>query len=171
MNRALHTVAELLLALSRRVNRAVEAVLCLLGLGMAGLTLAQVFARYVLNHSIFWSEEVGRMILIALTFLGASAAWHRGAHIGIDVAVARLPAAARRGVRAFALVCGIAFGVFLTVEGVRFAHFVRYQIMSATGITRTVPAAVVPLGGAILALHALAELAGLAAGKNREGGP
>ena len=157
--------------LSRRVNRAVEAVLCVLGLAMAGLTLAQVFARYVLNHSIFWSEEVGRMILIALTFLGASAAWYRGAHIGIDVAVARLPGAARRWVRAFALACGIAFGVFLTVEGVRFAHFVRRQIMSATGVTRTVPAAVVPLGGAILALHALAELAGMAARKKGEDGP
>ncbi len=148
---------------SRRLNRVVEGVLCLLGLTMAALTLAQVFARYGLNHSIFWSEEVGRMILIALTFLGASAAWARGAHIGIDVAVTRLPPEARRWVRAFALLCGLVFGVFLTVQGAKFAHFVRRQIMSATGVSRTVPAAVVPIGGAVLAFHALADLLALMA--------
>ncbi|WP_025324401.1 TRAP transporter small permease [Deferrisoma camini] len=156
-----------LLQASTALNRAVEAVLCLLALAMSALTLAQVVARYGLNHSIFWSEEVGRMILIALTFLGASAAWARGAHIGIDVAVARLPAGARRWVRAFGCACGIGFGVFLAVYGAEFTWFARRGVMSATGLSRSVPAAVVPLGGAALALHALADLAAAVTGAER----
>ncbi|GAB4258040.1 TRAP transporter small permease [Deferrisoma sp.] len=145
-------------AASAALNRAVEALLCVLAIGMSALTLAQVVARYGLNHSIFWSEEVGRMILIALTFLGASAAWARGAHIGIDVLTGRLPGGVRRWAQAFACLCGMAFGLFLAIYGAEFAWFARRGVMSATGLSRSVPAAVVPLGGAILAFHAFVDL-------------
>jgi hypothetical protein len=75
---------------SRRTNAVVEQSLLGLGILMIGVVAAQVFFRYVLNHSLFWSEELARYILVWLTFLGASVAYRRGVHPRIDLFVSRL---------------------------------------------------------------------------------
>ena len=67
-----------------RINQAVEYLLFTMGLGMALLVAVQVFFRYALNHSIFWSEELARFLLIWLTFLGASVVYYRGVHASVD---------------------------------------------------------------------------------------
>ena len=46
--------------LSRRINAWVEQSLFGLGVLMIGVVAAQVFFRYVLNHSLFWAEELAR---------------------------------------------------------------------------------------------------------------
>ena len=40
------------------------------------ITLAQVFARYVLNDSIVWSEELNRLLYVWLILIGAVGADH-----------------------------------------------------------------------------------------------
>lgn len=56
--------------ISRSVNHWVEYVLFGLGFTMSVVVAVQVFFRYALNHSLFWSEELARYILVWLTFLG-----------------------------------------------------------------------------------------------------
>ena len=77
--------------LSRSINRWIEFFLFGLGLSMSIIIAVQVFCRYVLNHSLFWSEELARYLLVWLTFLGASVAYYRNVHPGIDVIYARMP--------------------------------------------------------------------------------
>ena len=82
---------------SRHTNTVIEQSLLGLGILMIGVVAAQVFFRYVLNHSLFWSEELARYILVWLTFLGASVAYRRGVHPRIDLFVSRV---SPRGARA-----------------------------------------------------------------------
>lgn len=58
----------------------------------------QVFTRYVLNDPLSWTEEVARHLFVAMVYLGTSAAISDRAHVGINVAVARLPHRARNAV-------------------------------------------------------------------------
>ncbi|GAB4265746.1 MAG: TRAP transporter small permease [Deferrisomatales bacterium] len=143
---------------SDRLNRWVEGSLFLLGATMAAVVALQVFFRYALNHSLFWSEELARYLLVWLTFLGATVAYRRRANPGIDALYLRLPRLPRK---AAALVVHLAslvlFGV-MVVHGARFAHFVRMQVSPALGLPKWIPHAVVPLSGLILAFHALAFL-------------
>ena len=44
--------------ISRSVNHWVEYVLFGLGFAMSVVVAVQVFFRYALNHSLFWSEEL-----------------------------------------------------------------------------------------------------------------
>ena len=93
--------------------------------GLAGLLIGaitvlvtvQVFARYVLNDTPPWSEELCRYLFIWASFLGACVAMGRAAHLGVDSLVARLPARvrevvaargdrARRGVRGHSRLAG-----------------------------------------------------------------
>lgn len=143
---------------SRTVNTGVEAVVAVLAATMAAVVAAQVFSRYVLNHSLFWSEELARVLLVWLTFLGATVAYHRRANPGVDILVRRLGGAARRGCAAVVHGASLVLFAVMIGFGFQFAHFVRSQVTPALGLEKWIPHAIVPVSGAILALHALAFL-------------
>lgn len=58
---------------------------------MVILVFSNVLLRYVLNGGITWSEELARFSFVWLVFLGAIKAFKDGAHIIVDLMVAKLP--------------------------------------------------------------------------------
>ena len=136
---------------------------------MAIVVAAQVFFRYVLNRSLFWSEELARYLLVWLTFLGASVAYHRKLHPGIDVVYAKMPELLRK---ISAIVVHLAsmglFGVMI-VYGYKFSYFVRLQITSALSLPKWIIFSIIPLSGLILLIHALAFLISDVKGSNHDG--
>ncbi|WP_448384642.1 TRAP transporter small permease [Desulfosoma sp.] len=142
-------------ALSRGINRGVEITVGVLAMAMALVTGLQVFFRYGLNHSLFWSEEVGRILLVWITFLGATVAYRRKAHVGIDVAVRRLAPAARRALERFLLGLSGVFFVVLIAYGLRFIRFIAHQKTAALGLPMGLPYTVIPLSGVVFLIHAV----------------
>ena len=152
-------IMKMLDAISRRLNLWVEMLLSVLGLGMAAIVAAQVFARYALNHSLFWSEELARYLLVWLTFLGASSAYHRGVHPGVDILFVRMPPGIRKLAAIIVhLAAMILFGVMIWF-GCRFAYFVRLQISPALSLPKWALFGIIPVCGMIFMVHALACLA------------
>ena len=82
--------------LSRSLNSWIEYLLFGLGLAMTLVVAAQVLSRYLFNHSLFWSEELARYFLVWLSFLGASVAYRRKVHPGIDLLQAKMPASLQK---------------------------------------------------------------------------
>jgi len=155
--------------LGRTVNTIVERIVFILGITMAMVVAAQVFSRYVLNHSLFWSEELARYLLIWLTFLGASAAYHRKAHPGIDVLYARLSAPLQRTAAIATWTASMfLFGVMI-VYGMKFAWFVRYQISPALYLPKWIVFSIIPLSGMIFLLHAVVSIGCKIRGNSRDG--
>ncbi len=144
--------------LSNRVNRLIEWVLFGLGLSMALLIGLQVFFRYGLNHSLFWSEELGRMFLVWLTFLGATVAYKRQAHIGIDFLFLKAPARVRIYLKVIVLAGSLFFFWIMAWYGFEFFHFIRFQKTVALGVSKQIPFMMVPVSGCILLLHAVVFL-------------
>jgi len=144
--------------LSRRINAVVEQSLFGLGALMIAIVAAQVFFRYVLNHSLFWSEELARYILVWLTFLGATVAYRRGVHPRIDLFVHRLGPRGARAMRIGAHLVAMAFLGMLVIYGAQFAYFVRLQISPALQIPKWTVMLVLPISGMIILLHALAAV-------------
>lgn len=58
--------------------------------------LWQVFTRFVLKRPSPWTEELARMLLIWVSLLGASVAYARKGHLGVDYFVGLLPIPAKR---------------------------------------------------------------------------
>jgi len=137
------------------VNRYLEYLLFGLGFSMALLVAVQVFCRYALNSSLFWSEELARYMLVWLSFFGATVAYYRHLHPGVDALMARVSATGQRISQL--LVYGVTIGLALVmiISGCQFAWFVRLQITPALALPKWILLAVIPLSGAILLIYAL----------------
>jgi len=85
---------------------------------------AQIFARYVLNHSLFWSEELARYLFIYLVFLGAAIVLRRGGHIQVSFFVDQLPPRLRRGVAVLGDLLLLGFAGIVFIQSVRLAAMV-----------------------------------------------
>lgn len=137
------------------LNRCLEYLLSGLGLSMALLVAVQVFCRYALNSSLFWSEELARYMLVWLSFFGATVAYYRNLHPGVDVLTVRLSADGQRYMRLLVHAVSMALALVMIISGSRFAWFVRMQISPALSIPKWIILTVIPLSGAILLLYAL----------------
>ncbi|MFC1859844.1 TRAP transporter small permease [Thermodesulfobacteriota bacterium] len=145
-----------------------EYLLCGLGLSMTVIVAVQVFSRYVLNHSLFWSEELARYMLVWLSFLGATAAYRRNVHPGIDVITNRLPASMRKGAAILAHSATITLFGIMIVYGFKFSYFVRLQITPALHIPKWIILGIIPLSGLIFLCHGLNFLLNEFTGSGRD---
>ncbi len=76
-----------------------------------------VFFRYVLNHSLFWSDEVVRYLFVWFTLLGAALVLRDRRHIRVEYFVEHLPDGMQRVLGAMGLVLVLAFNAFLVIAG------------------------------------------------------
>jgi TRAP-type C4-dicarboxylate transport system permease small subunit len=146
-----------LLALSDVVNRWVERFLLLVGVVISFVLFAQVIARYA-GHSLSWSEEVGRYLLVATTFLGATVAYKRAHFIGLAGFGARFGRLMEklifRGLQLLTLGC---FGL-ITWYGVIYTLKAWEQTSTAVQMPMSLPISVLPISGAIFLIHVLTDL-------------
>ena len=144
--------------LSLSLNSWVEYLLFGLGLTMTLVVAVQVFFRYVLNQSLFWSEELARFLLVWLSFLGASVAYRRKAHPGVDVLSSRMPDSLRKMFAVIVHSVSLIFFFVMILYGCRFAYFVRLQISPALYVPKWIIFSIVPLSGLIFLIHGITFL-------------
>lgn len=139
--------------LSATLNGWIEYLLFGIGLSMTVVVAVQVFFRYGLNQSLFWSEELARYLLVWLSFLGASVAYRRKAHPGIDILQAKMPAVLQRLSAITVHLASLALFIVMIVYGYRFAYFVRLQISPALYLPKWIVFSIIPISGFILMIH------------------
>lgn len=84
---------------------------------IAGLTIVQVFFRYILNDALSWSAELTKIGFIWMTFIGSAVAINRRRHLRIDSFIGLLSEKARIILDFLVHVIVAAVMVFLTVRG------------------------------------------------------
>lgn len=142
---------------SERLNSLVEKLLLVAGVGISIILFIQVVARY-LGSSLSWSEEVGRYLLIAITFLGATVAYKRAKFIGLKGFGARLgPFIEQAIVRLLQLLTLACFGL-ITWFGASYTVKAWEQTSTALQMPMAIPLAAIPLAGAVFLLHVLADM-------------
>ena len=81
-------------------------------LAITGITIAQVVARYGLNNSIVWAEELNRLLFIWLIVLGAAGADHMRIGLLADRPRLRRPLAMVAAVGALGAIALLAWGAW-----------------------------------------------------------
>lgn len=154
----LHVLSKGTIALSTRLNRVVCGLLVCAAAVMIAVVLLQVICRYLFNSSLFWSEELARMLLVQITFLGAAAAFHSRMHIAVDIVVNAVGPKIRRILASACLLVCAALFTALLVYGLNFSKILCLQQAASLPVNRAVPFAVIPISGGVMLLHAVAML-------------
>jgi TRAP-type C4-dicarboxylate transport system permease small subunit len=74
-------------ALDRGVRWAVVSAACC----MTAVVFTQVVLRYGFNNSLDWAEDIARLFFVWLMFLAVPLGVKGGAHIGVELIVAKFP--------------------------------------------------------------------------------
>ena len=96
---------------------------------------AQVISRYVLGHSLSWSEELARYIFIWQIWLGSSYCVQKNRHIRIDIFTHKLPKGAKNVFETFVAIVSIAFLIFLTFKGIKIVQMVSRMGQTSAALT------------------------------------
>jgi TRAP-type C4-dicarboxylate transport system permease small subunit len=141
--------------LSDKADNIAKFIVIISMLGMSIVIFCQIFCRYVLNYSLFWSEEVARFLMIWSIFMGASVALKRGELAAVSFMINSF----REKTRKIILIAGncavISFFLIIIIYGYKFVM----QSLSYLAPTLPVPMAVqyssVLLSTVIMFLHIL----------------
>ncbi len=128
----------------------------------------QVFSRYVLNHSLFWSEEMVRYMFIWLVFLSAAMVLRLDRHIHVTAFVDILPARLRRAIILLGELLMLGFVGAVFVESVRLARMVWTVWTAAMEIPWTFVYLGILLGMAAMVLVLVGSLWARLMGRRRE---
>ncbi|MCT7374446.1 TRAP transporter small permease [Chelativorans salis] len=117
----------------------VESVLLAAGvLLLAANTIANVVGRFVFQQSIFFSEELNRILIILITFAGISYAARHGRHIRMSALYDALPSALRKPLM---IVIALITAVFM----LGLAWYSAQYIMTLYGRGRVLPSLQIPV--------------------------
>ena len=90
----------------------------------------QFFTRYVLNDSLGWTEEIARMLLIVLTYVGAIVCARNRSHIRVDLVLEYFPDKVRHFYERLIDFVSSAFFVYLGVIASQFALKTKLELSS-----------------------------------------
>jgi len=79
--------------------------------GFAATVIVEVFFRYFLGFSLYWSNELATYLFIYLVFFGGSVALKRGELINVAFVKERLPLKWEKGVTLFMFLVMMAFAL------------------------------------------------------------
>lgn len=117
----------------------IESVMLAVGvLLMAANTMANVIGRFVFQNSLFFSEELNRILIILITFAGISYAARQGRHIRMSAIYDALPTFGRK-----VLMIVITFGTSLCMFAL--CYYSYEFLLTQAGRGRVLPSLQIPV--------------------------
>ena len=165
-------MSEMLLALKRGLNKALEWMVIA---SMALLTvdvLWGVLSRYVLGAQTRWTEELATALMIWVALLGAALAFGERAHLGVDYFVKKLDPAAQQWTDAlvYVLVLGFVLSVMLYGGGLLVTKTLDAgQVLPALGWKKGYVYMAVPVSGIFMVVYALEGILESVTGERERG--
>lgn len=158
-----------LTTLIEKGDRWVTAALDTLVVVMAGTLLLllnwAVFARFVLNDSVSWGEELPAHVLAALTFIGAAYLTRTSEHLGFDAVLRILPETMKRLVTLLNLVLMGGFGALLAWYGGIAAQSFAGRTLISIDLPVILFRGTMAVGGALILVFCAVRLIGIATGR------
>ena len=122
------------------------------------LTIAQVFFRSILDSPLIWSEEIVRLLLVWVVFLGGGVVCWDGRHLNVDVAFVRLSPPVKKVVRVFNLVIALGFLAAFGWTSWRIVMLDRYSEIGSIDLPMSWVRVAATVGAALMILFVLLRI-------------
>jgi TRAP-type C4-dicarboxylate transport system permease small subunit len=124
---------------------------------MIAIGFAQVFARYFLDYSLYWSEEALRYLFIWLVFLGLGPGIRHKGHVALEIVLNLLGPRAKLGLERFILALVLLFCVVFVYYGSILTYRNFEQLSPALEMSMSLVYGPLPLGGLIAVFYSLEQ--------------
>lgn len=143
--------------LARLLDHAEEIAAGAIVIGVALLAFANVVARYLVNYSLAFSEELEVAGLVWLTMFGAAIGFRRSAHIGFTILRDRLPRPLRRVAAGASVALTVGAMAVLVWFGWRqiVAERALSTVSEALAVAQWIYTAALPLGALLVIVRVL----------------
>lgn len=121
---------------------------------MIVLISAQIVFR-VFFTALSWSEELSRYLLVWSSFIGATVAFKKGAHIAVTFVVDLLPAHIQKLVQTLSCVLMATFFGITIWYSIYLFNVQIYQVSPAMGIKMRYIYMIIPISFSVLCVHLL----------------
>lgn len=120
---------------------------------MVAVVALQVLLRYVFNSSLDWADELARLCFVWSIFIAIPLGLKGGAHIGIEMLVARLPESLRVGLARAIAVLGALLMLLVAKESAVMAWDQWDELMASMDFSAAWFIVPLALAGLHAALH------------------
>ena len=153
----------------RLLSRLVESLVILLAGIIVAIVTAEVTLRYLFSHSMIFTEELSRYLMVWIVFLGSALAIRDGSHIHIQILVKRLGPRMQQNVKLASYALIIAFLVFITVEGLKILPRQLQQMCITIDISLFYFYLAIPVGSILMIIFLLPIIRQTLIGKSPAG--
>jgi len=115
----------------------------------------QVFARYVLNAGIPWSEEVSVALMIWMGLYGGSILFYEKSNIYVEFVIKKFKKGPRKVITYFYDLLSVTYGLILLITGYNLASWGVNSVAPASGIPRLYFYGAVPIGALFISIFSL----------------
>ncbi len=145
--------------MKKRLDQGIDFILAMILAAMTIIVFTQVFFRYVLNSPLSWPEEVARLMIVWLTFLGGYMALREKKHIGFNLLVKKLSPQVQQIIIIVGKVLIIVFLLVMIKEGVLFVRkFANVPMPYTQFPIGKVAYTVFPISGVLMLLQMVQDL-------------
>lgn len=117
------------------VDRVVRWTIIAASAVMIGIVTLQIVLRYAFNSSIDWSDELSRLLFVWSMFLAIPLGIREGAHVGIELLVAHIPAAARARLLKACALASAAMMAVVCWQAVKISMLTWDEMMQSTNLS------------------------------------
>ncbi len=142
------------------LEKVIKVFMAILIAGMVIFISTQVGFRYLLNRPLAWTEEVARHLMIWSALLGASIAYRKKGHLGMDFIVLLFSKPWQRRAEGIVHLLSIGFFGLIAFHGISLVQKTMSQFSSAILIPMGYIIAALPVGSAFIFLFAIEKLLG-----------
>ncbi len=153
----------------RLLSRLIESLVVLIAGIIVAIVTAEVTLRYLFSHSMIFTEELSRYLMVWIVFLGSALAIRDGSHIHIQILVKRLSPRIQQIVKLAAYALIIAFLVFITVEGLKILPRQLQQMCITIDISLFYFYLAIPVGSILMIIFLLPIIRQTLVGKRPAG--
>jgi TRAP-type C4-dicarboxylate transport system permease small subunit len=159
---------KVIIGLADRLNHWIfNAIAILFGL-VTLLTIYQVFARFILNNPLVWSEEVVRYSMIWIVLLGSSVALRKGLLVSVEIVLHIVPRKIKKWMEVFIVILNLIFLFILIKYGFILLELTSGQKIGALDLPVSVIYYAIPVAGIFGILNALLVLVEVFIEKEKE---